>query len=352
MLTRSKVVELVRLAALAPSSHNTQPWKFKIEEATSDDDDGTANNNNAARAVIRVFADGTRRLRLTDRDGRELLISVGASLANLRLAAEARSLVVDIEYTEVKDPLLLEEFEVAKLTLTSSSSSANGGGADKAAELCRQFERRVTWRKAFKGDAIPASVLDEIRHSVEREGAWLHDITTPESVHKTVADAIFDANDIQWSDPKWRAELAAWIRPSSSGDGLHIGPDLFNWVTTWAVRAFQFIGNSQGKGDRDLALAAPALFALGVDQNGPIQWLKAGQALQYGLLVATKHDVFASYFNQPLQVKEFSGIRFNDLIRRERGTLLLVFRLGMVDNPAAARATRSTRRPVEDIIIM
>jgi hypothetical protein len=62
----SRVTALVGAAVLAPSSHNTQPWRFR----TSDD-------------AIDVFADRTRALPVNDPDDRELTISCCA-LFNLR----------------------------------------------------------------------------------------------------------------------------------------------------------------------------------------------------------------------------------------------------------------------------
>src|SRR5512134_2668770 len=57
-------------AVLAPSRHNTQPWLFEIE---GDE--------------LRVYADERRALPIADPDGRQLVMSCGAAIANLRLAA-------------------------------------------------------------------------------------------------------------------------------------------------------------------------------------------------------------------------------------------------------------------------
>ena len=68
--------ELVRLAILAPSGHNTQPWKFKI----------AADN-------IRIYPDLTRHIPAVDFDDRELWISLGGALENL-LAAASNALII------------------------------------------------------------------------------------------------------------------------------------------------------------------------------------------------------------------------------------------------------------------
>jgi hypothetical protein len=60
---------LLRYAVLAPSTHNTQPWKF-----------GLSGN------CIVIYADYTRRMPVVDPGNRELLMSIGAVIMNLRVA--------------------------------------------------------------------------------------------------------------------------------------------------------------------------------------------------------------------------------------------------------------------------
>ena len=61
----------VRYAVLAPSSHNTQPWKFRISADRLD-----------------LFMDQERWLKVADDDQRELHISIGCALENLLVIAE------------------------------------------------------------------------------------------------------------------------------------------------------------------------------------------------------------------------------------------------------------------------
>ena len=63
------LTDCVRLATLAPSLHNSQPWLFRI-----------------GPSGIELYADRNRRLPVLDPSGREQLISVGAALFTLRLA--------------------------------------------------------------------------------------------------------------------------------------------------------------------------------------------------------------------------------------------------------------------------
>jgi hypothetical protein len=68
-------------AGLAPSGHNSQPWRVRIESPD--------------RWIIE--ADATRRLPCVDPQNRELMLSLGAFVENLSLAAGGAGVGTDIE---------------------------------------------------------------------------------------------------------------------------------------------------------------------------------------------------------------------------------------------------------------
>src|SRR5512139_1226494 len=72
---------LLRYVVLAPSTHNSQPWQFAL-------------NPNG----IAIFADYTRRLPVVDHANRELLMSIGAAIMNLRIAAAHFGFACHVDY--------------------------------------------------------------------------------------------------------------------------------------------------------------------------------------------------------------------------------------------------------------
>jgi nitroreductase len=66
------VRECLLAATAAPSIHNTQPWLFRLRGDTVD-----------------VLVDRRRQLHTLDPDGREMFVSVGAAMFNLRVAVRA-----------------------------------------------------------------------------------------------------------------------------------------------------------------------------------------------------------------------------------------------------------------------
>ena len=72
---------LLRYAILAPSTRNTQPWRFAVQTNT-----------------VGLFADLERRQPVSDPDRRELYISLGCALENLLLAAEQHGFGHEVTY--------------------------------------------------------------------------------------------------------------------------------------------------------------------------------------------------------------------------------------------------------------
>ena len=70
-LSADEVTHLLTAAGRAPSVHNTQPWRFRVQPD-----------------VIELWADPERALPIADPGNRELRVACGAALYNLRLALQ------------------------------------------------------------------------------------------------------------------------------------------------------------------------------------------------------------------------------------------------------------------------
>jgi hypothetical protein len=79
-LQPDEVAVILGAAGRAPSVHNTQPWRFAVRCGAMD-----------------LLADRRRILRLADPDSRELVISCGAALYEMRLGMRKLGYVPDVE---------------------------------------------------------------------------------------------------------------------------------------------------------------------------------------------------------------------------------------------------------------
>lgn len=302
------VASLLNYALLAPSSHNTQPWRFAV-------------SGNA----VALHADRTRALVVNDPDDRELTISCGCALLNLRVAAAAAGLGATCRLL----PNPEDEDLLAAVELNPAVGEAPG-----EARLFDAIERRRTYRRRFESREVPPTVLHRLAEAAASEGAWLQ-LVDREEQRQAVAGLVAEGDAVQWSNPSWRRELAAWMQPRRRGDGLTV-PGLVAPVARMVVRTFD-MGNGVGAKDRELADGSPVLAVLGTDGDAESDWLTAGQALQRVLLDACGAGLQASYLNQPIQVPALRS-RLQRLLGRA-GFPQLVLRMGFPARqlPAAPR---------------
>ncbi|GIT97492.1 nitroreductase family protein [Sulfurovum sp. TSL1] len=272
-VTSEQIKSLLSYAVLAPSSHNTQPWRFEITDG-----------------AVSIFADRTRALPANDPDDRELTISCGCALMNLRVAAAHGGIGVtcDITPDSGNDDLLA----VISFNKENSLSTDESG-------LFKSIEWRRTYRRRFASRDIPTEVLDSLSENASEEASWLEVIDSEDDRQK-VAELVAEGDSIQWSNPSWRRELAAWMHPRRRGDGLTV-PGIVAPIAQVIVRTFD-IGKVVGAKDKQLADESPILAVLGTAGDNVADWLAAGQALEKILLSAHSQGLQASYLNQPIQV--------------------------------------------------
>lgn len=306
---------LVQAAALAPSSHNTQPWLFRLRGGS-----------------IELLADRTRALPVNDPHDRELTISCGCALLNLRVAAAGAGLRADVEVLadEAQDDLL------ARVRLADASALL----AD--ADLASAIAERRTCRERFAATAIDAQALQTLIQAAASEGATL--IILERNDQRLAAAALVAEGDAAlWANPSWRRELAAWMHPRRRGDGLTL-PALAVPVAQAVVRTFDMGGGVAAR-DRQLADESPVLAVLATEGDTPGDWLAAGQALQRLLLQAVRLGLQVSYLNQPVQVAALRP-RLQQLAQCP-GHAQLLLRMGVPVRPVPA----APRRPLSDIQI-
>jgi len=305
----------VAQAVLAPSSHNTQPWLFAVGDG-----------------VVELRADRSRRLAVNDPADRELTISCGAALLNLRCALAAQGAATAVELLPVPgDPDLLARVRVRE---------ASPDPEDAA--LTAVVASRRTSRKPFGARSVPPEVWREVAGAAAVEGGSLVAVDTSERA--ALAELVGEGDRAQFADPQWRRELAGWLRPRRAGDGLSY-PAPVAPVARFVVRSLDLGARTAGS-DRRLALTAPLLAVLTTGQDDPRGWLTAGLALERALLVAAQHGVLAGFLNQPCQVDALRP-RLRELLSLE-GHAQLVLRLGFpTSEPSAA-----PRRPVQAVTLL
>ena len=308
--------ELIRAAVAAPSMHNTQPWRFRVDETGP---------------TIELYADADRQLGYGDPQGRAVHIACGAALLNLRLAAavHGRQAVVQL-LPDPARPLLLAVIRL-------------GGpcrAGDVEAELHAAIPRRHTNREPFSGRRVPPGVLAELTEAAGIEGAILHILDHDEAAR--VLELAAEAERTQLADPRYRAELAHWAGGERDREGIpgaSLGPR--SPESTTPVRDFA-PGHEPGAFRYAWFEEHPQLAVLSTHSGHRADWLRAGQALQRVLLTATARGISASPLTQPLETGEAWLVR-DHRSGTEQPQMVLRLGYGLPVHP-------SPRRPVDEVL--
>jgi hypothetical protein len=318
-----KLEFLLRYAILAPSPHNTQPWRFRIN----------AND-------VELFADRHRLLPVIDPQGREMIMSCGAALFNLRVAAEYFGHAYTVEHQP--NPAHPDLFARFQLGLRGETS-----GEDIL--LFYAITQRHTNRQPFDDKPVPETLFSDWDTAIRPYGAWFQ-VVREDTARQAVADLVSEGDRRQWADRHFRAELSRWIRskPEEHGDGL---PAAIVGIKDWLslagpalIRTFD-----RGKGvaatDRDIAVHSPVLAVLGTESDDSRAWLNAGQALQRVLLGARSEDIWASFLSQPIEIPDLRN-RLAEIIGRS-GHPQILLRMGY-----GPGTTPMPRRSLRQMLIM
>ena len=307
------VPAMIAAAVRAPSSHNSQPWRFRH--------DGNR---------VALYADRTRALPVTDPDDRELTISCGAALYNLEIAAAGQGYLPRVAL--VPDPHDRDLLAVVDLE--------PGGASPVIDHVTAGVRVRRTTRGRFGAGSVPEGLAPRLRRTAEQHQVGWHEVGA--GARAALAALVAEADRIQFADPAWRRELAAWMPSRARADGLRT-PPVIGGLTRAAVRGVG-LGRPTARRDRRLTTRAPLVVVLttGADTTG--SWLATGRALAHVLAAAAAEGVHAGFLNQPCQVPRLRH-RLSQLCETSDHPQL-VLRLG----PLPVASPSSARRPVSEVL--
>jgi hypothetical protein len=312
--------ELVRHATLAPSSHNTQCWQFRV---TAD--------------AIRIVPDLARRCPVVDPDDHHLFVSLGCAAENLAQAASTQGLLPQVTFDASGVGSVLTHLEP---------------GMPVVSPLAAAIGQRQCTRGDYDGSPLETSELQLLRQAGTGSGVQLRLLTDRKQIEQ-VLGSVVEANTAQLGDPAFMAELKTWLRFSrddalATGDGLFAGtsghPALPSWL---GQRALDLLVTPRSENARLVRqLRSSAGIAVFVSEaSDKLHWVETGRCYERFALQATALGIRNAFLNQPL---ERGGLRTQfaawlGLGPNQRPDLLLRFGRGPL-------LPMSLRRPVSAVV--
>lgn len=204
--------EILFLASIAPSGHNTQPWFVKY----------------VAPYHWIIGNDKNRWLPGVDPTQRETILSIGAFLQNLEYAASnlAYSCQFNILATSNQDENIVE----IKL-------SKNGNAIKYDIE---KIKHRRTVRSNYLNEVIQK---EDLTYLINQETNFINYLPNSSKEHQWLNEQTIEANRIQAYRDAAQSELANWIRFSSKDagqhmDGLTLAGMEIDGIPGWYLRNF------------------------------------------------------------------------------------------------------------------
>ena len=269
--------ELVRYATLAPSSHNTQCWKFRIQERS-----------------ITIEPDLSRRCPVVDPDDHHLFVSLGCSTENLAHAALASGLQAIARYEPTGSGAVAVSLETTQALKSP---------------LFEAISERQCSRSDYDARPLSTEELRLLEHAGTSSDVRLVLLTERTAMEK-VLEYVVAGNSAQMNDPAFVDELKAWIRFGAdeavrTGDGLFSGvtgnPAMPRWLGSRMMGMF-FTAKSENQryAKQIRSSAGIGVFVSGASDRA--HWVEAGRCYERFALQATALGIRNALLNQPVEV--------------------------------------------------
>jgi len=315
--------KLIYYATLAPSGHNTQPWKF-------------SNDGN----IVRIYPDFDRTLPVVDPDNHALYISLGCALENLVISAREDGLTSTVEYFPED-----ENKECLRVTLTDKSIG-------KEKELFEAIPVRQSNRSMYDGQEIPETDMDKLLKAFEYDTVAVKTFDTQDKDVEPIIELVKEAGRIQFNDERFVEELISWIRftkkeAETERDGLTAKamgfPRIPRWLGRIIMKTFVTADREAAKTEKQIR-SSSHLFLFICKKNDKHHWVDTGRAFQRTALTAASLGIAHAHLNMPCEVESVRKKLSDHLDLNQDEQPILLIRLGY-----ASRAPRSPRRPPEEV---
>lgn len=312
--------ELVRYATLAPSSHNTQCWKFRLEDG-----------------AVTILPDFSRRCPAVDPDDHHLFVSLGCAAENLIEAALANGLKGHADFDATAGNALRVVLEPTRPV---------------ASTLFQAIPERQSTRGEYDGQPIARHELELLEKAGTGRGVQIILLTERQAM-EAVLEYVVQGNTTQMSDQAFVEELKKWIRFNGddavrTGDGLYAASSGNPTLPTWLGRLlFGLFFTPKRENDKYARhIRSSAGIAIFVSEApGPAQWLEVGRCYERFALQSAALGIRNAMLNQPVEVPALRP-QFAAFLGIGKHRPDLVVRFGR-----GPKLPSSLRRPVHAVLV-
>ena len=345
---------LIHLAHMSASTHNTQPWAFRID---------------SDKSQISAFLNRDRVLQGSDIIGRQALTSMGWAIANLDVASKFFGFAPEIHY-EAVDPVLVKPYSrftnkdihlvpIARINLKKYNDiSTEHPGLFEAI-----FTRRVDRCRYDTTVNIDVKIL-EVLTKIPQAGINLHLLKRGNWRIARIAELQGAADGFVANNPEFARELGDWMKPVDTHDYVGMPGDTFNLTSEQTDHIIEgFRDKEQAntdttagfiRGSRKGIESAAVVGLLTVSENNPRNWVQSGRILgKIGLFLESKGISMAIHAGLA-EAGEFNfqlvTLSLPAMVLKPKEKPVVLFRAGYLEKNSS-RPPHSPRLPIEQILV-
>lgn len=294
---------LISWAILAPSTHNAQPWRFRL---------------NMRENSIEICLDKTFVLPASDPTSRESLISLGCALENLVMSANSYGLGCRINFQNHSVKVWLTG--LARLNCLDQKI------------LAAIKNRRVNRGKFDHAQQIPNEIVQKFKDAASASGLTI-DFVTDTASRFAIAELQYFADRYVITKTNFRNELANYLLPNDTIRKRGMPGATFDLEDNPAKEIHELLKTS-GPFDPDLAAgfaiasrestkSSPLLAVISIPEDKSIWWIKAGQLFEKIAILAVLENLAFAINAALIEVEIFNKMLKTQLGRKERPTILM-----------------------------
>lgn len=361
---KDQLLHLISCAHRAPSSHNTQPWAYRINENPSTIEIFLDRGEYGIKDEKTI--DKRRVLPASDTHGRQACISVGCALANLRYSALHFGFNPVISFAEIHSefvkPLQDDKLQNARYVslahITFESLTEQHPFEDLYSAI---FTRRMNRGKYESGKFIEEDLINLMLKTGEINDISVKLLSRKKMTDRLIMQALAElqgtADTVVVNFPAFTQELGNWLLPNDTPSFLGMPGDTFGLQQEQSLHFHKgLIGEVDLKADDKAGLSrggkegiesASLIGMLLVPQDAPNYWIKAGMALGGITLIAEKNGLSLS-MHAGLAEVSIVGRALSASVRSNQ-KLVSLFRIGYSKDKVAK--PHSPRLPVEQVVL-
>lgn len=268
------VKAVLTLATRAPSIYNTQPWRWRVD-----------------RRSLHLYSDPSMRLLNTDPDGRDLMLSCGATLNHCVIALAAMGWHAEVHrLPDPADPSHLATIDVRPHTPDHTETT-----------LAAAIPRRQTDRRIYSARPVPAGAIALMDARAAEMGVMLRRVDATDKLNTIVKQAVRD----HATNHDYLVEVTMWsgrYRGSRAGVPARNTPQ-HDCTAPIPGRIFAGPGLAQSP-DISSTEDNAVILALGTEADDRLAQLRAGEATSMLLLTATAMGLASCPVTEPLEIPE------------------------------------------------